>query len=102
MPEEDAQEDIQAKHSQLEKLHKDNLAIEQDLASRQIGVQPWVLVNMRMDMLLNAILNESDRYDFEIESAKATHEILMEIQRQTAGKGRGGLLLPGKAPLQIP
>lgn len=95
-------DDISEKHRRLEKLHKDNVAIENDLVGRQIGVNPWVVLNMRFDLLLNAILDESDRYDFEIESAKKVHDILMEIQRQTANKKPSGLLLPNKAPLQIP
>jgi hypothetical protein len=92
-------EDIEAKRVRLEKLHRDNVAIENDLRKRNIGVQPWVLVNLRLDMILNVILDEESRYDFEIESAKHVHAILMKIQQDTVGKGPG-LLLPQQG-LQI-
>lgn len=95
-------EDLNTKHRQLEKLHKNNRIIEEDLAKRQVAVQPWILVNMRVDMLLNAILGDDDRYDFEIAYAKNVHDVLMEIERQTADKKPGGLLLPDKSPLQLP
>ena len=103
MSEENVEEaDTQAKHKQLQKLHDDNVKIEEDLAKRQIGVNPWVILNMRLEMLLNAIFEDSDRYDFEIESAEKVHDILMEIQRQTVGKGPGGLALPKPSPLLLP
>lgn len=90
--------DVEAKRRTLEKLFENNKAIEQDLLSRGFGIQPWVLVNMRIDMLLNAIMDETDRYDFEIQSAKNVHAILMRIQQDTAkqqGK-QGGLYVPNK------
>lgn len=102
LPEEEpVEETTQAKAKRLEKLVAENVKIETDLIRQNVGVQPWVLVNMRIDMLLNAILDDDERYDFEIESAKNVHAILMAIQQQTAAK-RGGLSLPKSAPLILP
>lgn len=102
MPEEEpVDEGTEAKRKRLEKLVAENVKIEADLIRQGFGIQPWVLVNMRIDMLLNAILDDDDRYEFEIESAKNVRSILMTIEQQTASK-RSGLALPKQSPLVLP
>lgn len=91
-------DDIAGKHATLEKLVRNNVAIEQDLAKQRVGINPWIIVNMRIDMLLNVLLDEGARYDFEIESAKHVHAMLMQIQQE---KAKQKLVLPAKNPLQI-
>lgn len=101
LPEEESvSPEIESKRKKLEQLVQTNAAMESELIKRyQVTVQPWVIVNMRIDMLLNAILEDEDRYEFEIEFAKNLQAVLRQIQ---AEKSKGGLTIPKQSPLLLP
>ena len=100
LPEESVPAEVESRRKKLEKLVQTNAAIESDLIQRyKVSVQPWVIVNMRIDMLLNVILDETDRYEFEIEFAKNLQAVLRQIQ---AEKSKGGLTIPKQSPLLLP
>lgn len=100
LPEESVPAEVESRRKKLEQLVQINAAIESDLIQRyKVSVQPWVIVNMRIDMLLNAILEEADRYEFEIEFAQNLQAVLRQIQ---AEKSKGGLTIPKQSPLLLP
>jgi hypothetical protein len=87
--------------AQLEKLHKNNTAMIQDLRKRKgIAPDPKILLQLRLEMLLDSVFEEAERYKFEIEFGKKLAEMLMVIDQQE--RGTTGLVLPNKAPLQLP
>lgn len=71
--------------AQLEKIVDNNVAVEKDLIRQRVQPNPYVLVNMRLNLLLDRLLGNGDsnaRLAYEIESAKNVQNILMQIQQQ--------------------
>ena len=101
MEEDEIPEEVEDSKKRLEKLHRRNVELENDLRTRGVGVNPAVLFQMRLDLLMNMILSEEDRYEYEIQSAQHVHDILMHIQQETMSQKlvtpptAGQLIVPG-------
>lgn len=79
----------------LDKLVKQNIALEQSLIDQKIKPNPYVIGVMRLNLLLDILLTEEVRFQYEIESAKRIHEILMSIQQEVhANKDAAKLFVP--------
>lgn len=93
-------ENIEHLKAQLDKLHTSNSAIIADLRTRhQVAPDPKILLQIRLEMLLDAMFDEEERYAFEIDYSKRVAEILQAIGQEQTKKG---LLIPSQTPLRLP
>lgn len=88
--------------AKLEKLAANNVAIEEDLIKQRVQPNPFVLLTMRLNLLLDTILGGGEsnaRLAYEVEAAKRTHDILMHIQQQKlVEKATPKLIIPELRP----
>jgi hypothetical protein len=92
IPADTTEEDLRHR---LERIVKGNVAIEEDLIKQGVQPNPFIILSMRLDLLLDSIFQMGDRLTFEIESAKRVHDILMQIEQQVLdAKTRQKLILP--------
>lgn len=87
--------------AELDRLVQNNIAIEDGLIQNRVQPNPYVILAMRFDMLLNVILDEKSRYRYEIESAKQVNHILVQIREQVKQQATG-LVLPNQQGIQVP
>lgn len=95
MSEDDPTTDVDLQ-DRLEKLVARNVAIEEDLIKRQVRPNPYIILSMRLDLVLEQLFPMTEeRLAFEIESARRVHDILMHIQQQVLEEqSKPKLLLP--------
>lgn len=87
--------------AQLEKLANNNVAIEQDLIKQRVQPNPYVIITMRLNLLLDRLLGDGEsnaRLAYEIESAKNIQAILMHIQQEKAKESK--LIIPELRPIK--
>jgi hypothetical protein len=83
--------------TKLEKLVRNNVAIEQDLIKQRVQPNPFVILTMRLNLLLDLLMGQGEaRLKYEISSAEHVHSILMQIQQDTA---KNKLIIPELRPV---
>lgn len=65
----------------LESAVRNNIDIENGLIQKGVKPNPYIISALRMDLLLEMILTDEQRFDYEIESARRVHGILMQIHQ---------------------
>lgn len=100
-----ANEEYASQHEELlaklEKLAANNVAIEQDLIRQRVQPNPYVIITMRLNLLLDRLLGDGEsnaRLAYEIESAKNIQAILMHIQQEKAKESK--LIIPELRPIK--
>lgn len=99
-------EDLIQARKQLEKIFKENKAIEDDIMKMGAAPRPDVVLMIKLDLLAAYVLGDGlERYAFEIEFQRRIGDTLRQIQQQVyEDSQKRKLLLPDPtmaAPNQV-
>lgn len=88
-------EELSKARARLEKVVKDNRAIEQSLIEQGVAPKYEVIMMMKLDLLATFMLGSGvERFEYEIEAGMRIKDILMQIQQQVASARKPQLLVP--------
>lgn len=95
MSEEEVELTLEQLQRKLEDSVKRNVALEGEL--RKLGVQPnhFVIINLRLNKLMEFLMDERQRFEYEIEVSDELTPILLQIEQEVlAERERQRLILP--------